>query len=185
VGKQAARPASRLVLKMKKIMWLTGGFFLGVMATIVALKVIEQFHNDRRAGGAAEPVARSPVAEHDYAFYRLSPILDGGSFAYVFKSKIKTMTILEKHGFGTKESSPHRYYHIAGEDLNAGAEIIANSIEEGEIIERLGQIKLRDKAVAHDVDQLIECLRNRQVCPHSFKWEEFSKRSAETRSHAE
>ena len=150
---------------MRKILRLAGGFILSFMAVMMLLIVHEKIHPDGRTG-----------VEPDYAFCKLSPILDGGSLAFVFKSKNKTMTLLAQHGCDTKESSPHRYNHIVGDNLNLGAEIIAYSVEEGEIIAWLEKSKLRDKAVAHDLEHVIECLKNRQVCPWSFKWEEFSKR---------
>lgn len=132
-------------------------------------------------GRTSEPVPHFDVPRHNYVFSSRHPVLDGGSWLYSFKAQTAIMLILAKHGFGVKESHPHRYYFNDLNDCQSGEEIIHGSTEEAGIIKQLEQIKRRDKAVAQDVDHLIECLKDRHICVNSFKWEEFTKVGDERR----
>ena len=118
--------------------------------------------------------------EKNFRFRSFDCLLDGGSLCFIFKLKTETMAIVCRHGFGVKESEPHRYdyYTDTREKISLiyGVEIMANSKAEGEIIAQLLLIKRRDKDVAQDIDCLIECLKNRKLCPYSFEWKEFFRR---------
>ena len=133
-------------------------------------------------GRTSEPVPHFDVPRHNYLFSGRHPVMDAGSWLYSFKAQSAIMLILAKHGFGVKESDPHRFYFYTIEDCQSGEEIIHGSTEETETIKQLEKIKLRDKAVAHDVDHLIECLQDRHICINSFQWEEFSKVGDERRA---